>query len=367
MCAHHRRFYVYPSSPLLSNRKVTMASSQSEGPIPIEILAGGEIDIKDLLKLRDAGYVSVESVAYATVRKLKEVEGITAKTASAIQEASHEQVNMDFQDARTLEDPGKPKAKLTTGVGELDEALGGGLEAGLITEIFGESRTGKTQICHTIAVTCQLPRKAGGLNGRCLFIDTQKTFRQQRIRSIAQHHGLSPDTALDNIKYALVHNTEHQLRLLHSASELMMKDKYALLIVDSATAHFRAEYCGLGELPMRQQALTQFLSKLQKLANEFNIVVVITNQVVAQVTKRKSSPKPGGKTGGGNVIAHTSQTRLSLRYVEGRRTCKIFDSSLLPEIENRFFIEEVGVMGMQARSKYRKTRSRRRRRSRIIR
>ena len=235
---------------------------------------------------------------------------------------------------------------ITTGSKQLDRLLGGGVETGSITEIFGEFRTGKSQICHTLAVTCQLPFDMGGGEGKCLYIDTEGTFRPVRLLSVAQRFGLEGEEVLDNVAYARAYNSEHQLQLLQQASQMMCETRFSLLIVDSATSLYRTDYSGRGELSSRQSHMAKFLRMLQRLADEFGVAVVITNQVVAQVDGGPSAmfnPDPK-KPIGGNIIAHASTTRLSLK--KGRaetRICKIYDSPCLPEGDTLFAIYEHGI------------------------
>ena len=152
------------------------------------------------------------------------------------------------------------------------------METGSVTELYGEFRTGKTQLCHTLCVICQLPIEQGGGEGKAMYIDTEGTFRPERLAQISQRFGLNPDDVLDNVTYARAYNSEHQQQLLIQAGALLAESRYALVIVDSATALFRTDYTGRGELSTRQQSLAQFLRGLQKLADEFGVAVVITNQ-----------------------------------------------------------------------------------------
>ena len=222
--------------------------------------------------------------------------------------------------------------------------LQGGIETGSITEMFGEFRTGKTQLCHTLAVTCQLPVDQGGGEGKCLYIDTEGTFRPERLLATAERFGLSGQDVLDNVAYARAYNSDHQMQLLTQASCMMSESRYALLIVDSATALFRTDYSGRGELSARQMALAQFLRMLLRLADEFGVAVVITNQVVAQVDGGAMFAADPKKPIGGNIMAHSSTTRLSFRKGRGEtRICKIYDSPCLPESECVFAINEDGV------------------------
>lgn len=234
---------------------------------------------------------------------------------------------------------------ISTGSKQLDTLLGGGIETGSITEIFGEFRTGKSQLCHTLAVTCQLPIDMGGGEGKCLYIDTEGTFRPQRLLSIGTRYGLDGPVALDNVAYARAYNADHQLQLLTQAAAMMAESRFSLLIVDSIMALYRTDFSGRGELSARQAHVAKYMRMLQRLADEFGIAVVITNQVVAQVDGAASmfnaDPK---KPIGGNIIAHASTTRLSLRKGRGvQRICKIYDSPCLPESECIFAIYEDGI------------------------
>lgn len=154
---------------------------------------------------------------------------------------------------------------LSTGSKDLDTLLGGGMETGSITELFGEFRTGKTQLCHTLCVTCQLPVENGGAEGKALYVDTEGTFRPDRLVEIAERFGLNGDDVLDNVAYARAYNSDHQMSLLAQASALMAEDRYALIVVDSATALFRTDYTGRGELAARQMSLAQYVLLLASL------------------------------------------------------------------------------------------------------
>jgi RecA/RadA recombinase len=101
----------------------------------------------------------------------------------------------------------------------------GGIETGAITELFGEFRTGKSQLCHTLAVTCQLPVSMGGGEGKCLYIDTEGTFRPVRLLAVAERYGLNGEEVLDNVAYARAYNADHQNALLTSASALMSESR----------------------------------------------------------------------------------------------------------------------------------------------
>lgn len=253
--------------------------------------------------------------------------------------------NASFMTAKDLQATRQDHMQLSTGSKDLDKLLDGGIETGSITEIFGEFRTGKTQLCMHLCITAQLPSDQGGAEGRALVIDTEGTFRPERCIAIADRYGLSPEEALQNIVVARAYNTDHQSKLLVEAAQLMSTSRYAIVIVDSVTNLFRTDYSGRGQLSERQMHLGKFLRGLQRLADEFGVAVVITNQVVATVDAGAGMyGGPGVKPIGGNIIAHASATRLYLRKGRGNsRICKIYDSPNLPEGEATFALEENGI------------------------
>jgi DNA repair protein RAD51 len=232
---------------------------------------------------------------------------------------------------------------ISTGSRDLDNLLGGGIETGSLTEIFGEFRTGKTQLCHTLCVMSQRPLDQGGAEGRVVYVDTEGTFRPQKLVAIAERFGMNPDEVLDNVICARAHNSDQQMELLADAAAMMCESRFALMIVDSATALYRTDYSGRGELSERQMHLAQFLRQLTRLAEEFGIAVVLTNQVVANPDGMGFS-KENIKPIGGNIIAHASTTRLKLKKGRGdNRMCQIYDSPTLPESECSFSIGPNGV------------------------
>ena len=340
----------------------------------------GGLTKRDISLITEAGYYTVEAVAYTYVcmterhAQISHISQATTSTradqghlrAESIQSAgrrygsvllqtllpsltlssANKLVPMGFTTATEMHSRRSELISITTGSKQLDTLLAGGIETGSITELFGEFRTGKSQICHTLAVTCQLPFDMGGGEGKCLYIDTEGTFRPVRLLAVANRYGLSGEEVLDNVAYARAYNSEHQLELLNQASKMMCETRFSLLIVDSAMALYRTDFAGRGELSARQGHLAKFMRTLQRLADEFGIAVVITNQVVAQVDGGPSAmfnPDPK-KPIGGNIIAHASTTRLSLKKGRGEtRICKIYDSPCLPESDCLFAINEDGI------------------------
>ena len=319
-------------------------ASEVGGPILVSALEQQGIAAGDIKKLQEGGFNTVEAIAFTTKKTLINVKGISEAKADKIMAAAAQLVPMGFSSANDYNQLRKDMVYISTGSSELDKMLGGGIETGSCTEMFGEFRTGKTQLCHTLAVTCQLPIENGGGQGKCLWIDTEGTFRTERITPIAERFGLDPNDVMDNIAYARAYNSDHQSQLLVSASAMMAEAHYALLIVDSATNLYRTDYSGRGELSARQMHLGQFLRNVQRLADEYGIAVVLTNQVVAQVDGASMFVSDPKKPIGGNIMAHASQTRLYLRKGRGdTRVCKIYDSPSLPETEATFQITNGGI------------------------
>jgi len=319
-------------------------SDEESGPMAIVKLEQCGISSSDIKKLQENGYHSVESVAFAPKKALVSVKGISEAKADKISIEAAKLVPMGFTTATEFHQRRAEIIQITTGSSELDKLLQGGVETGSITEIFGEFRTGKTQICHTIAATCQLPIEQGGGEGKCMYIDTEGTFRPERLLAVAERYGLNGSDVLDNVACARAYNTDHQTQLLIQAAAMMSEARYAILIVDSATALYRTDYSGRGELSARQMHLARFLRTLQRLADEFGVAVVITNQVVAQVDGGAVFCADPKKPIGGHIMAHASTTRLYLRKGRGdTRICKIYDSPCLPEAEAVFAINTDGI------------------------
>ncbi|KAJ3070210.1 recombinase rad51 [Podochytrium sp. JEL0797] len=309
----------------------------------VQLLEQYGIQATDIKKLCDAGFYTVEAVAFTPRKALMAIKGFSEQKADKILAEAAKLVPMGFTTATDFHLRRQETISIGTGSKDLDKLLGGGVETGGITEIFGEFRTGKTQLCHALAVMAQLPVNMGGGEGRVMYIDTEGTFRPERLLAMAERFGLNGEEVLDNVAYARAYNSDHQTNLLMQGAAMMADSRFSLLIVDSATALYRTDYSGRGELSARQMHLAKFLRMLQRLADEFGIAVVLTNQVVAQV----DGTNPFGPTSkpiGGNIIAHASTTRLFLKKGQGEnRICKIYDSPNLPEAECQFSIGADGI------------------------
>jgi len=317
------------------------ASKDEEKPkyLTIESIPGiGPVTAR---KLRELGFNTVESLAMATVRELEQA-GIKDKRAFEIINAARSSISLSFVRADELLKMRQNILRLTTGSRKLDELLGGGIETQTITEFYGEYGSGKSQIAHQLCVNVQLPPERGGLGGGALYIDTENTFRAERIVQMAKHLELDPEEVLKNIILAEAYTSDHQMFLLENSDKIIKENNIRLIVIDSLTAHFRSEYVGRESLAARQQKLNKHMHKLIKLARAFNAAAVVTNQVM-------SSPDvffgDSVRPIGGHIVAHTSHTRIFLRKARKGpvRVARLVSSPYLPEGEQLFKITENGI------------------------
>jgi DNA repair protein RadA len=307
----------------------------------IEDLPG--IGPKTAEKLREGGYKTVEKIAVASPRDLSELAEIGETIAAKIIEAAKEMAEVGgFITAEELAEKRESLGHITTGSKDLDELLGGGIETQAITEVFGEFGSGKSQLGHQLCVNVQLPPERGGLNAGAIFIDTENTFRPQRIIQMAQGLELDPSEVLKTIRVARAFNSSHQILLVEKSEELLRQGDIKLLVVDSLTAAFRAEYIGRGTLAERQQLLNKHLRMLHELADLYDVAVFVTNQVSARPDAFFGDPT---KPIGGHVLGHSATMRVYLRKSKkGQRIARLVDSPNLPEGEAIFVVTEEGIV-----------------------
>lgn len=293
-------------------------------------------------KLIEAGFTDLMSIAVATPAMLKEAADIGEATAMKIILAAREAADVGgFETGLEVMKRREALKKLTTGSQQLDEMFGGGLETQAITEFYGEFGSGKTQVAHQLAVNVQLPEENGGLNGHAVFIDTENTFRPERIKQMAKALELDPEEVLNKIHVARAFNSDHQILLVDKANELAKEYPVKLLIIDSLTAHFRAEYVGRGALSDRQQKLNIHMHALQRFADVNNAVVYVTNQVQTNPGIMFGDPT---RPIGGNIVAHTATYRVYIRKSKGeKRIARLVDSPNLPEREVVISVTEAGI------------------------
>lgn len=324
---------ILPDLTKTETKKETKKSpNKSERPF-LETIGG--IGPTTRKRLEDAGYGSKESIALATRSQLTDISGIAEKTASLLIREARARFDLGLKKGTEYEEAAKTRVKLTSGSKAFDELLGGGFETGAITEIAGENSCGKTQIAHQLAINC-----VKYLDLDVIWIDTEGTFRFNRIVQIAKGLGIDPDAVLSRITVGRAYNSEHQMALTEEA--LTMVPKVGLIIVDSLMAHFRSEFAGRATLAGRQQLIGKHLSFMAKQAEILNCVGIVTNQVAA---------KPDGmffgdpnKPIGGNVVGHTVTTRLFIRKGKAtKRTATLTKNPELPDGKIVFAITTEGV------------------------
>ncbi|MBY8992828.1 MAG: DNA repair and recombination protein RadA [Candidatus Lokiarchaeota archaeon] len=299
----------------------------------------GEATLNKLIK---AGFNSLESIAYTPPSIIREDSGLGDKTTEKLIKASMELLNIGFKSADAIWEIRKNIARVTTSSQELDDLLGGGIETGSVIEFFGEFRTGKTQIMHQLCVNVQLPKEKGGLEGRALYIDTEGTFRPERIIQMAEGLDLDYNVVLKNIVFGRAYNSDHQILLIKEATNIIKEKNIKLIVIDSLIGHFRSEYIGRGTLANRQQTINSHLHDLLRLCDLYpDLAVVLTNQVQSKPDVFYGNPLVAT---GGNVVAHGSTIRIFLRKGKGeQRIAKMVDAPHLPEGEAIFSITENGI------------------------
>ncbi len=298
-------------------------------------------------KLADAGYNTVNAIALTPARMLVQEGGIGDKTAQKIIAAAREALNIGFKTADIVWERRKSLARISTNSNALDDLLGGGgIETGGLTEFYGEYRTGKTQIMHQLCVNVQLSKSEGGIQGKALYVDTEGTFRPERLIQMAEAKGLDYNEVLKNVIYARAYSSDHQVMLIKDSMKIIAEQNIKLIIMDSLISHFRAEYIGRGTLASRQQLLNLHLHDLLRLAEMYpDVAVVVSNQVQSKPDVFFGDPT---KSTGGNVVAHGATVRIYLRKGKGdQRVAKMIDAPNLPEGEAVFRLAEEGILDVE--------------------
>uniref|UniRef100_A0A158R3X6 Meiotic recombination protein DMC1/LIM15 homolog n=1 Tax=Syphacia muris TaxID=451379 RepID=A0A158R3X6_9BILA len=332
----------------------------------VEILQSHGINVADIKKLQAVGICTIKGIMMTTKKRLCDIKGLSEVKVDKIKEIAAKLLNNGFVTAAVVSEKRKMCFRISTGSKELDKLLGGGVESQAITEVFGEYRTGKTQLSHTLCATCQIPNEIGTFKGgKIIYIDTENTFRPDRLRQICDRFNMDQEAMLENVLYARAYTSDHQMELLDYVAAKFHEELgiFKLLIVDSVMALFRVDYSGRGELAERQQKLGQMLSRLQKIAEEYNVAVFLTNQMTADPGAGMTFQADPKKPIGGHILAHASTTRIMLKKVgffcennnstktgkklQGRgetRIAKIYDSPDMPENEAMFAISTGGII-----------------------
>lgn len=294
-------------------------------------------------KLEAVGYTDLMSVAVATPGELIDATGMTDVAAKKIIAAARASLEMGFESGEEILKKREYIIKLSTGSKSFDALVGGGFESGAITECYGEFGSGKTQLGHILAVNCQKQYPGSTV----VYIDTENTFRPERIEQLSKGAGIEPMEVLKHIKVAKAYNADHQALLGEKVEDLIKKQglDVKLVIVDSLTAHFRAEYIGRGTLADRQQKINRHMRDLAKLAQINNLCVYVTNQVMTRPDMFFGDPT---QAIGGHIVGHASTFRIYLRKgKKGSRVAKLVDSPCRPEGESSFYIDETGIRDIE--------------------
>jgi len=293
-------------------------------------------------KLKEAGYTDLMAIAVESPKTLADLCDIGEATAAKIIDAAKNAADVGgFEPGDVILERRKNLSRLTSSSKALDEMLGHGLESQAITEFYGEFGSGKTQVCFQLAVNATLPVEKGGLDGDVVIIDTENTFRPERIVQMATAADADPEEVLKRIHVARAYNSSHQMLLVEKAVDVAKIHPVRLMIVDSLTAHFRAEFVGRGTLAERQGLLNKHMHELLSFAEVNNAVIAVTNQVSAKPDAFFGDPT---RPVGGHIVGHASTYRIYLRKSKAtRRIARLIDSPDRPEAEVVINVTEEGV------------------------
>ena len=294
-------------------------------------------------KLEAAGIYDLMGLAVMSPPALSDMAGVGEAVARKAIQAARSMMQLGFMDGMEFAKKREDIKHITTGSENFDNLLGGkGIETKAITEAYGAFGSGKTQLALTLAVNAQLSENQKGAAGKAVYIDTEGTFRPERIRQIAEGIDANPEKVLKNILVARAFNSDHQILLIDKIGEMIKEgEPIKLVIIDSLTAHFRAEFAGRGQLADRQQKLNRYLHNLMKLSEHHNLAIFVTNQVMSNPAMMFGDPTTAI---GGNIVGHASTFRLYLRRGKaGSRVAKLIDSPNLPDNECQFYVTEAGV------------------------
>jgi len=311
---------------ILEKKKPSLNDLPGVGPATIE-------------KLQLVGFSDLMGIAVATPGELIDATGMTEASAKKIIAAARANLEMGFESGTEVMEKRKSVIKVSTGCDSFNTLMGGGFESSAITECFGEFGSGKTQIGHVLAIQSQILDPSA----ITVYLDTENTFRPERIIQLAEGAGLDPEVILKNIRVAKAYNSDHQMLLAERIEDLITKDNLnvRVVVVDSLTAHFRAEFVGRGTLAERQQKLNKHMHILRKLADLHNVCVYVTNQVMVDPAQFFGDPT---KAVGGNIVAHASTFRIYLRKgKKGSRVAKLIDAPALADGEAGFVVEQGGL------------------------
>lgn len=335
------------SSNNIVQKNDTNTTSEISSPIiDLEIQDIEGIGPTTAKKLKEAGIVSVMDLAVASSDELAvDLNSSKDSAASFIMAAQKllrdsNVLEKEFVTADAALEKRKSMLRCSTGSIALDDLLLGGIETQAVTEFYGEFGSGKSQICHTLCATARQPIAVGGLDGGVIYIDTEGTFRPERVEQIARARGFDPSQILKSVAVCKIYNSSHLELIIKDLGKYINDFKAKLVVIDSIISLHRAEFAGRGTLADRQQRLNNMLHKLVRLTEIYNIAIVITNQVQSSPDTFFGDPT---KAAGGNVLGHASTYRIYLRKSGENRVAKMIDSPYHPYSETRFTVNEKGT------------------------
>ena len=292
-------------------------------------------------KLDDSGLGTLMALAVTSPAEVSSVAGLSESVARKLIKQARENLSLGFEKAKDYAQRRDKIQKISTGCTNFDEVLDGGFESGAITEVFGQFGSGKTQLAHLLVVRALIEDP----KNKAIFLDTENTFRADRISDFAMANGLDPENALERIFVARAYNSDHQILLTEEIEKMLQKDQdYRIIVVDSLTSHFRAEFIGRGTLASRQQMLNKHMHQLMKMADLYNMVVYVTNQVMAKPDQFYGDPTTAI---GGHIVGHNSTFRIYMRPGKAGSTyAKLIDSPNLPQSDTNFNITKEGFVNV---------------------
>jgi DNA repair protein RadA len=320
-----------------------LSNNTNEGILDIDTLK--DIGPATKTSLKEAGFRSIKDLVIRGPTDIAEATGIAIEKCTSLCNRAREKLeeigvyDKPFITANQIYEKRKSEYRISTGSKNLDELLGGGIEPRAITELYGEYGTGKTQICHTLCLTVQQDEAEENIH-RALYIDTENTFRPERIASIASARKIDPKLALENVIVAKAYNSSHQEVIIQESPTVINLHNIRIMIVDSIVSHYRAEFLGRAFLSERQQRINRLLHILLRIAETCKIAVVLTNQIQSSPDAIFGDPN---RATGGNVMAHTSTYRIYLKKAGKNRIARMIDSPYHSERETLFALTEEGI------------------------
>lgn len=302
-------------------------------------------------KLRESGIKSAFELASSLPDEIMQLVGIDMNSAAMLISkariclAKKGIILEDFVKASQIAKRKNDVITCSTGSRALDRLLGGGIETKAVTEFFGSFGSGKSQVCHTLSVLCNLEYEKGGMNGGAIYIDTEGTFRAQRLAEIARARGIDEEFVLDRVLFSRAYDVQHLMSIVKEMGEQIRKNSVRLIVIDSVINLFRSEYIGRETLAERQQKLNALMHRLHNVAEVYNVAIIITNQLQSVPNMLFGDPN---RPAGGHVLAHSSTYRIYLKKAGEDRVAAIVDSPSHPYSEARFAITSAGICDVES-------------------